>query len=253
MHAAGCQTYRQTSWDAAIAQAGTTERPQRAQRHRGHDTDDGTAHTHRWERRHPLMTALKDTLSSLAPDASTRTDGDDERRNSVHAFAHELTAALRGLDDSQHGHGYGQLAQRLDRLADTLSQTSSKNAAAPAESSSVSASLSATSLSVTVDENGGVNASLSVTSLSINVSQPRIATASGADDSPLLAAFRRLMSALQPQATPTNGVGESAGNESTTDDVTKLTAFLRQLAAALRGASPEDDSATTGSLVSLAA
>lgn len=248
MHAASCQAYRPASWDAAAAsraaaKADAADRPGRCERRHGH-AEEGIERAQHTERRHPLVAALNEALRSLMP--ADGADGPDSRalEDSARAFAHELVDALRESGGHHHGmhgarRGYDDLASRLERLAGTLDQPAPTNTAS---SASLRASLTTASLTLSVDENG-TNASLSVTAVELNVSAQ--STVSASNESPLLAAFHRLMSALQPDAAPAaSGAAADAGT---------LPAFLRQLASALRGGGTPADAAPSGSLVSLAA
>ncbi len=253
MHAAACQAYRSASWDAAIAsraaKAANSEATGRRRCHGGDSDDKGDASVERSaraERRHPLVAAMTEALRSLMPadGAASDTDG-TELRDRAQAFAHELVNALRdsgGGRPRSHGYGDGHLAQRLERLAGQLEKPAP--AAQTSAATSLSASLTTTSLNVSIAADGTASASLSVTSIELDVAkQTSQSTEAAESESPLLAAFRRLMKALQPGSTGTA-------------DGTQLGAFLRQLAGALRGdhgASDTSDAAASGSLVSLAA
>lgn len=253
MHAAACHAYRPASLDAAIASRAAAQASSAAS---ADSTDSADApartehhHRHHGERRHPLVAAMTEALRSLMP-ADTSTADSSEVQDSARAFAHELSDALRGSDGGRRGlrgahHGYDNLAQRLDRLAGTLEQPAATDSASAA--STLNASLSSASLNVTIDQNG-TSASLAITTIELQVSQQNAAADASpapAKESPLLAAFRHLMSALQPDATPAAGA----------DDNSKLAAFLRQLASALRGDAdtPAEPAASTGTLVSVAA
>lgn len=235
MHAAACQAYRSASWDAAIASRADA----RAERRRWRDEgDDDERRSQRSERRHPLVAAMTEALRSLMPADGKASDGDSaEVQGSAQAFAHELVNALRDSGGRHHrGYGgYGHLAQRLDRLAGQIEEPAQATA-------SLSASLSTTTLNLSIAADGTASASLSVTSVELEVSEQAGQSAEATEsESPLLAAFRRLMKALQPDGT-------------NTADGTQLGAFLRQLAGALRGDdTATDPAAASGSLVSLAA
>lgn len=237
MHAAACQAHRSASWDAAIASRADA----RAERRRWRDEgDDDERRSQRSERRHPLVAAMTEALRSLMPADGKASDGDSaEVRDSAQAFAHELVNALRDSGGRHHrGYGgYGHLAQRLERLAGQIEEPAQAGTTA-----SFSASLSTTTLNLSIAADGTASASLSVTSVELDVSEQAGRSAEVTEsESPLLAAFRRLMKALQPGGT-------------SSADGTQLGAFLRQLAGALRGDDTATDSASaSGSLVSLAA
>ncbi len=270
MHASRCQAQSGMSWDAAIAaraaaSVSDAEAPTRAARRRCQDDDGDVERSRRTERRHPLVQAMTEALRSLMP-ADAKASDSEEVKDSAAAFAHELVDALRESGGRRHGwhhghHGYDDLAQRLETLAAKLEQPAKAPAADPAatgSASSMSASLTTTSLNLSIDANG-TSASLSVTSIDLQVST-QAATAPKATDaaptkaeSPLLAAFRKMMAALQPAG------GSTTTPASDTSDASKLSAFLRQLASALRGGEAAGGdtaaapSAANGSLLSLAA
>lgn len=210
MHASCCHAARPASMDAAAA----SRAAERAARH---------------ER-------------GLLP-ADRPTEPSRELKDSAREFAHELADALRGGPGRGHGlhrarHGYDDLAQRVERLAGAVSQPAP--AGAGAASSSLSASLSMASIELSI-EGDRASASLSMTTLELEVSQQAGTGGAPSTESPLLAAFRRLMSALQPGEAPAAGSGAE-----------QLGSFLRQLASALRGGDAAGD-APAGSLISLAA
>lgn len=272
MHASRCQAQSGMSWDAAIAaraaaNVSDADAPTRTARRRCQD-DDGAERTRPAERRNPLVQAMTEALRSLMPADAKATDS-DEVKDSAAAFAHELVDALRESGGRHHGwhhghHGYDDLAQRLDKLAASLDQPAATPAspASTASASSLSASLTTTSLNLSIDANGA-SASLSVTTVDLQVStqsgtaaQTTDKTAAAAPtqtESPLLVAFRKMMTALQPAS------GNAGTSASDTSDSSKLAAFLRQLASSLRGdeaasgAGTTTPPATSGSLLSLAA
>ncbi|TXH64418.1 MAG: hypothetical protein E6Q93_00140 [Burkholderiaceae bacterium] len=274
MHASRCQAQSGMSWDAAIAaraaaNVSDADAPTRAARRRCQD-DDGAERTRPAERRNPLVQAMTEALRSLMPADAKATDS-DEVKDSAAAFAHELVDALRESGGRHHGwhhghHGYDDLAQRLEKLATTLDQPAAAatktESPASGNASSMSASLTTTSLNLSIDANG-TSASLSVTTVDLQVSTQSGTAAQATDktaaaattrtESPLLAAFRKMMTALQPAG------GNAATSASDTSDSSKLAAFLRQLASALRGgeaasgAGTATPPATSGSLLSLAA
>lgn len=251
MHTSCCHAQRPASFDAGAASraAERTERAARAERserHRCHD-DAAAEPSRRAERSHPLVAAMTEALRSLMP-AGLPAEQSGELKDSARAFAHELADALRGAFGRGHGPGHGMhgarrgyddLAQRVDRLAGQLQQPAP--AAASSASTTLSASLSSASLNLSVDDNGAT-ASLSMTTLELEVQLQSTGTAATTAESPLLAAFRRLLSALQPDA-PATPVAAGAD---------QLGSFLRQLASALRGG-PAGSEAPAGASISLAA
>ncbi len=247
MHASCCHAARPSSHDAAAASraAERAARTEQGPRHRGHDVAE-TAPARRTERSHPLVAAMTEALRSLMPTnqpADRPAEQGRELKDSARAFAHELADALRGSGGRGHGlhgarRGYDDLAQRVERLAGELTRP------APAAANSVSTTLSASLSTLSIDlavEGDRATASLSMTSIALEVSQQGSATAAPTAESPLLAAFRRLMTALQP-----------AGNTAAGGSADQLGGFLRQLASALRGGEAAGE-APAGSLISLAA
>lgn len=245
MHASCCHAARPASIDAAAASraAERAARPERGPRHRCQDDAD-TAPPRRTERSHPLVAAMTGALRSLMP-ADRPTEPSRELKDSARDFAHELADALRAAPGRGHGqglhrarHGYDDLAQRVEQLAGVVTRPAS--AGASTASTTLSASLGMASIAFSV-EGERASASLSMTTLELEVSQQTGTGGAPFTESPLLAAFRRLMSVLQPGETTATGSGpEQLGN------------FLRQLAGALRGGDVAS-AAPAGSLISLAA
>lgn len=245
MHTSCCHAARPATLDAAAASraAERAARPERGPRPRCQDDAD-SAPARRTERSHPLVVAMTEALRSLMP-ADRPTEPSRELKDSARDFAHELADALRGGPGRGHGHGphrarhgYDDLAQRVERLAGAVSPPAS--AGATTTSTTLSASLSMASIELSV-EGERASASLSMTTLELEVSQQTGTGGAPSTDSPLLAAFRRLMTALQP--------GEAAATGSGAE---QLGSFLRQLASALRGGDAASD-APAGSLISVAA
>jgi len=243
MHASCCHAARPSSFDAATASraAERAARLERSQRHPGRDEADAPP-ARRTERSHPLVAAMTEALRSLMP-ADRPAEQSRELKDSARAFAHELADALRGSGGRGHGlhgarHGYDDLAQRVERLAGEVSRPAA--ATASTVSTTLSASLSTASIELTV-EGDRASASLSMTTIALEVSQQTGTVGAATAESPLLSAFRRLMSALQP-----------AGNTAAGAGADQLGSFLRQLASALRGGE-EASGAPSGSQISLAA
>ncbi|MGD9834049.1 MAG: hypothetical protein AB7U92_14980 [Piscinibacter sp.] len=249
MHASCCHAARPSSFDAAAASraAERAARPERSLRHRGHDEADSAPARHT-ERSHPLVAAMTEALRSLMPTnqpANQPVEPSRELKDSARAFAHELADALRGSGGHGHGlhgarRGYDDLAQRVERLAGEVSRPAA--AIANTSSTTLSANLSTASIELSV-EGDRTSASLSMTTIELQVSQQTgtAGTPETATESPLLAAFRRLMTALQP--------AESAAASGSAD---QLGSFLRRLASALRGGEAASEG-PSGSLISLAA
>jgi hypothetical protein len=213
-------------------------------------------------RGNPLVSAMMSALGALMPTGSADATRSETLKDSAEAFAHELFDALRGNGGRgrAHGHGhhrhggergYGDLAQRLDRLA---RQVDAPAATAATGTTTISASLVTALFSASVDgESAG--AELSVTTLQIDITQQTTTAPAASAESPLQAAFRRLFDALQPAGSPSTPASEPAGSASASG-TGGLSAFLRQLADALRNGSGADDHTTgpsTGGLLSLAA
>ncbi len=224
--------------------------------------DDGERRSEAPQRRgNPLVSAMMTALGALMPAGTSDATRSDSLKDTAEAFAHELFDALRGNDDKggggrAHGHGhrhhgerrgYGDLAQRLDRLA---SQVDAPAATPVSSTTTISASLGMASFSASVD-GASASAELSVTTLQIEITQQTTTAAAAKAESPLQAAFRQLFDALQPAGS----ASAPAGNASASG-TGGLSGFLRQLADALRNGSGADDHTTapaTGSLLSLAA
>lgn len=246
---------------AETSAAGTRTPHQHCAPRQDDDKSDRCEATHR--RGNPLVSAMMSALASLMPGTPARADSQSgaspsaDLKSSAEAFAHELFDALRGGSDGRgralgHGHhhhgearGYDGLAQRLDRLA---SQVDATAATTTTSTTTVSASLSTASFSASVDGDSA-SAELSMTTLQVEITQ-QTTTAGTASESPLQAAFRKLFQALRPAestAPSDHASASSAGG---------LSAFLRQLADALRNGSGADDHTMapgTGGLLSLAA
>lgn len=243
MHASCCHAARHSTFDAAAASraAERAARHERSPRHRGHDEAEA-APARRTERSHPLVAAMTEALRSLMP-ADRTAEQSRELKDSARAFAHELAQALRGAAGHGHGlhgarRGYDDLAQRVERLAGEVTRPAPVTA--NTGPTTLNASLSTLSIDLSV-EGDRASASLSMTTIALEVSQQGRTTAAPTAESPLLAAFRRLMNALQP--------GENTAAGGSAD---QLGSFLRQLATALRGGEAAGD-APAGSLISLAA
>ncbi|MDH5540476.1 MAG: hypothetical protein OEY03_13835, partial [Rhizobacter sp.] len=217
---------------------------------------------------------------SAAATQGAASKGDVE--SAVYQFAHELMKALRPgagaegggegrRDDGEygghrhhhrthghhghHGHhgwrreGYGDMSQRLDALAQRFG---------PQQPDAASPAPTASSISITLTAQNGAN-DLSVPAAEVEaeakrapVAEPLPATALVADESPvtqpkdpLLDAFSKLFSALQPQVAQGMSEADMGG---------KLRMFLQALSQALKPegvAAPE--APTVGGLIDLAA
>ncbi len=249
MITSSCQGHRPASWDAAVASRAAAQAGTAAPSEHRHGDDDHVEHTRCAGRGPSLVSAMTEALRSLLP-SDAKPAQSPAAEDGARAFAHALVDALHeqrsGHRHGRHGghHGYDDLAQRLERLAGSLAQ------AAPAGdggngTTHLSASLTTATLDLSIDANGA-SASLSFSSVTLDVSQQTgnsAAATPAAADSPLLGAFRRLMTALQPDAAAADAASDGS----------RLSAFLRQLAGALRSGASAAEPATRGGLVSLAA
>lgn len=247
-----------------------------AQRPRCHDRDETERSAAPVPRRNPLVAAMMQALGSLMPSSKT-TDAQDTKaaatdskaapaaatadasstlKDAAMAFAHELFDALRSADagrdrgDSsrESGRGYGDLAQRLERLAsEVAAPVKPADPAQPdAAAMSITASLSTASISTTSNgADGSSTTSVNLTTLNLSLTQ-QAAPAQAAKESPLLSAFRKLFDALQPA---------TASDAAKPDAASGLASFLRQLAQSLRGGQDAAATAlpTQGSLISVSA
>jgi hypothetical protein len=177
----------------------------------------------------------------------------------VHQFAHELFSALRqigrgespdqganrveGAGGHRHHHGwrreggdgYGDMAQRLDALAQTYAAPAVDAGASDAASASGPAVSTSISITLTVQD-GQADAAAAAPSptaeTTASVAEPAAATdaaptavaAPAAQRNPLLDAFSKLFGALKPQA----------AGAAPADMADKLRTFLQTLAQAMR-------------------
>lgn len=222
------------------------------------------------------------TTTTTAPTTSTADDAASLKEAAV-AFAHELFGALRELGasgngerrhgwhhDGHHGgngHGYGNLAQRLDRLATRLEGSAGtvdseppptplpagatdpvvQPAPAPsptipttdtttvADATATGATLPTASTPVSLpavaDDDAPAAGGIHIT---ININLGGAGAASGPLDK-IKSAFEQLFKALQPAAADTTAGADGASN--------KLVSFLRSMAQSLR--SSGDTAATS--------
>ena len=181
--------------------------------------------------------------------------------SAVHQFAHELFVALRpagaghGSNDApgrrdgevghkgHHGHhgwkasGYGDIAQRLDALAQSLAPATGTTPVGDR------AALPASSVSITITLQEDASAAPAV-----DGALPTTASTTGAATAPvrnpLLDAFSTLFNAIKPPGTPATDVDMTAS----------LRTFLEALATALRPESASSSPApAVGSLLNLSA
>ena len=181
--------------------------------------------------RHALVDALDRALQSTAPAAAgdpAPTEPRDARalRHAFHGFVHALFAELRPSDaEGRHGRGFAwgrtsavDLALRLDGLAERLRGGVEAEAPTVEAPPVVNAPTAALADNVVADETAGTVAA----------------------DSPLLAAFRRLLAARD---------GSAAEHVEASETAASLAAVLERLAAALAGNTPVDGPVAAGSLI----
>ena len=205
----------------------------------------------------PATTAATATLT--ATDTATATPAPVDLKHLAYAFAHELYSALRGAgsgDDNGHARGgrpdnpghqghpghhgvsnsaYGELAQRLEALAQSLGTAP----AAPAAPAGAAATPSASALPTVAPTGTGTASAAAM------AAPPPAAPAPAA--SPLLSAFKSLLSALAPKTTASTPGTDSAS--------AKLTAFLHQMAQSLglAGSEPASSLPASGGLLNTTA
>ena len=216
-------------------------------------------------------TAVKTTDTA---EKATAVDSGTESRNlekAVHEFAHELFQALRGSSNSEqeqgnghehghshHGHrsgqgggygrGYGDLAQRIGQLAQTLgapagSSTASTAAAATPVASSTAA-VPATAATTTATSTDAATTSTTTPVASATPATPAVSS------NRLLAAFTKLFSALQPKTAP---AAAAPADTPATDMAAKLKQFLQTLAQSMKPEAASAPTAATGSLLNVTA
>ncbi|MEO8806030.1 MAG: hypothetical protein ABI433_08105 [Burkholderiaceae bacterium] len=191
----------------------------------------------------PAATTAATTDTSAPPTAGSV-------ESAVHQFAHALFQALRQSDSGKtssdddsgraeghrahrhhhhEGRRYGDVAQRLEALSQTVGASASATTTAPASTSAAAEGPAGSSLSVTltVDDGTADTAAPATTVAAPVVASP--APAPAAKHS-LLDAFTKLFNALKPPApasTTTPAVGSAA------DMAEKLRQFLHSLAQAM--------------------
>jgi len=243
---------------AASPASRTTEASKVSRRHE--DVPEGNASARSGESRGPagrnaLMEALSIALTGLTsasqtdPSSTTPAAGEqasgsrivrDEQKHALHAFVHELFAALRpsGGEDGvkgHHGRGFAwgrasasELSQRLEALAKSLGEAASAGGSIappvpdPAADPVAQAALAA----------GDAVTAVPTAAPPAVPPDGAIAAASGGDrtvaGSPLLAAFERLAAALGGGAVEVEGAASPAG---------LLVALLEQMAQTLNAGS----------------
>ena len=249
MHAAACHAYRPASWDAAIASRAAVQPVLAA----AADSTDSAGcpartehhHRHHGGRRHPLVAAMTEALRR--PDAGRHEHGPQQRgagqRPRLRPRAVGCAARIRRRLP-RHARRAPRLRQPRPaaRPAGGHARTARRGRQRcrhPAAPNSLSASLSSASLSVTVD---GTAPALRLDHLGEAAGlaaerhrgcEPRggpgIAAARGLPPPDVGAARRRHAGRRRDR-----GQHQPSGSGNT-DDTSKLVAFLRQLASALRG------------------
>jgi hypothetical protein len=175
--------------------------------------------------------------ADAAPAPATTASSNGGLTDAAMAFAHELVAALRSGSEGNPGRhlgwtrGYGNLAHRLDALAQTLATS------VPTGSTTTPAATTPPTTDPAVPATASTP-----TPAAPAPTAPGAAPAS--TDSPLLAAFQRLLTALTPTTQATSG-------DSTAQ---RLADFLRTMAAALvPGRDAVNAAAVPGSLLDVSA
>jgi len=252
-----------------------SRRHEQASRVQGPEDDRERKHS---TGRHALVAALHDALAGLMQVgqtgratqasagqavASGAPVGADDRKQALHEFLHELFSALRptggeGGAKRHHGHGFawgrasaGDLAQRLEALAQSLggaAPPASADAAAPTTSPAPVA-VKTTQATPAAD---GMDASAAVAPADVPTRAPILAVADPAKganppsggaiaDTPLLTAFTHLVAA------PKGGTVDAA-----TSPADRLAALLHQMAQALQSR-PGSEVPVAGSLIDVSA
>jgi len=215
--------------------------------------------------------------TEAATTAGTATDTAKDIEKAVHEFAHELFQALRGDGNSEqthghHGHhehhdhdehrseraggygrGYGDLAQRIGQLAQTLgapaasATTATSSTATAATGSAATAPAATTPATTPVTTTAADTPAASTTTPAASTTPAAPATGSG---NRLLAAFTKLFAALQPKTTST---ATPAADTPATDMAAKLKQFLQTLAQSMKPEAASAPAAATGSLLNVTA
>ena len=203
-------------------------------------------------------TAAGTDASSSTPAAAATANPATDLRDAAYAFAHALYGALHdagsGREQHHHGHhrhgGYGNLAERLESLAQQVAGTAAPAATTPAPTApanpvvpngSPAVSPATAGASPAIAAAGSDDVSIDIT-IKIHLGASAAAPTPAATESPLLAAFKHLFTALNPNAA-TSG----------TSATEKLSAFLHQMGQALARSAAPSASAPSGSLLSVTA
>jgi hypothetical protein len=238
----------------------------------------------------PSSTATSSTDANAAPAAATAQAG--SLKEAALAFAHALYGALRATGESPNGadfrqsgdarcsHGHGRRSQawgrdnedlphRLEALAQQLvgKPAGAASAALPAGPPTAPATPVPTPLATgtpAAAEIGAAPVAATSPAESVAVAGLRVAPAKTPDaatqENPLVAAFRQLFEALNPETANIDPGASGSSAASTTSAATpsaaqQLAAFLRQLAQSLRSAGGETAAAAppVGSLINVVA
>jgi len=217
-------------------------------------------------------TAVKTTDTA---EKATAVDSGTESRNlekAVHEFAHELFQALRGSGNSEqeqgqgnghehghgHGHGhhghrsghgggygrgYGDLAQRIGQLAQTLGAPAGSSTASTAAAAAPVATSTAAVPATATTSTDAVTTSTTTPVASATPATPAVSS------NRLLAAFTKLFAALQPKTTSPAAPADTPA----TDMAAKLKQFLQTLAQSMKPEATSAPTAATGSLLNVTA
>jgi hypothetical protein len=213
--------------------------------------------------------AATDTGEASAPSAQPASkDQAKALKEAAFGFATELFQALRsvGGDVGRGASGYGALAQGLQRLAQTVAPAAAPTASTPAPAAAVPTVAAAASSSAAATPEATpavapapaavksptpelvkpsppaavlppaatsagitINFTINIGGGLASAAEPSSAPAATQEDSPLLAAFKRLMLALNPKADATGAVNVADAKK----PAELLQAFLQQIAKAL--------------------
>ena len=203
---------------------------------RAHGSEQGEV-AHAPKGRHALLAALTEALEGLAPAsagnvASAPTDetspADRESKHALHAFVHELFAALRPAEsEGRTGRGFAwgrtssaDFAQRLDALVQRLQGGAAPAPSNPAAVPAPDVPAPAATAAATPASDAPATASPTAPPADASATPP---TRNGVD--PLLTAFQQLLAVRHPAVSG----GASA------DGIDTLVAFLQRMAQSLGG------------------
>ena len=208
---------------------------------------------------HELMKSMRQAGRGDSGGDGMRGEGDDGSRRHHHQHVHGHHGHHGRHGGGHHGwrrEGYGDMSQRLEALAN-------RYAPQPATASAATPIASAASMTLTVESDPAVVAEPDAPATTVSAAGATAAAEEGVADpiastiaepaganagparNPLLQAFSKLFSALQPQAAATMSESDMAG---------KLRQFLQSLAQALKpDVMAQPDTPAVGGLLNLAA